>query len=657
MILDELILENVGTFAGRHSITLTPPSDAKPIVLVGGLNGAGKTTILEAIHLALYGSLAQLSGRRTGSYENYLRGLTHRGTAAGEAAAVELRFHAHLSGEERRYRVRRLWRHTGASVKEILIVTQNDKPAPALASTWSEHIETFLPRGIAGLFFFDGEQIEALADLDRSRQVLTSALAALLGLDLVDRLSTDLSVLRRRRRSDQVPADLAGDIEQRRQAVATLRQQEEETIQTAAALRVQLERAEKRAFERTERYRAAGGDLLDQRDSAELAVKTYRAELSQVEEEIRESLSDAAPFLQVANLLDGLRDQATQEAAAARERVVAEVVASRDAGLLEQLRASKVAAKTLATVEKYLATDREQRHTATSTPAITGLTDAGPIGFLCEVVLPGTTRRLQTLLTRQGEVRARLDEAERVLVAIPAPESLAPLQTARADAEAQLVRAQSDLASAEDRLAAVQRERARADAVYESALDKAAQANLAAHDDQRTIDHIDRVRATLQTLRVEAARRHLDRICGLILDALGQLLRKDKLITGVTIDPDTHTVQLTGVDSHPLPAQALSAGERQLLAVAMLWGLARAAGRPLPIIIDTPLGRLDGSHREHLVERYFPHASHQVILLSTDTEIDEPAYRRIAKHVGRSYRLDFDPATNATTVQRGYFWK
>jgi DNA sulfur modification protein DndD len=134
-------------------------------------------------------------------------------------------------------------------------------------------------------------------------------------------------------------------------------------------------------------------------------------------------------------------------------------------------------------------------------------------------------------------------------------------------------------------------------------------------------------------------------------------VRKEDLITKVDVDPESYVVELTGHDGLPLSADELSAGERQLLAVALLWGLAKAAGQPLPVVVDTPLGRLDGSHRAHLLDRYFPHASHQVILLSTDTEIDRDAFKRIRKSVGRSYRLEFDQSKNATAVRDGYFWE
>ena len=122
------------------------------------------------------------------------------------------------------------------------------------------------------------------------------------------------------------------------------------------------------------------------------------------------------------------------------------------------------------------------------------------------------------------------------------------------------------------------------------------------------------------------------------------------------IDPETFRIELTDGDGRVVPFDRFSAGERQLLATSLLWGLARASGRPLPTIIDTPLGRLDSSHRRHMIERYFPVASHQVILLSTDEEIDEESLQRLLPYIGRKYHLQFDEASRSTTITEGYFW-
>jgi len=78
----------------------------------------------------------------------------------------------------------------------------------------------------------------------------------------------------------------------------------------------------------------------------------------------------------------------------------------------------------------------------------------------------------------------------------------------------------------------------------------------------------------------------------------------------------------------------------------------------LPVAIDTPLGRLDSYHRNNLVEKYFPQASHQVLLLSTDTEIRETelAQLRSSKAISREYLLRYDVKQHQTEVQSGYFW-
>lgn len=657
MILNDLVLHNVGTFAGRHVIDLTPPSAKRPIVLVGGLNGAGKTTILESIQLALYGPLAHASGRRTGSYDSYLRGLIHRGVPASEGAAIELTFTAHQEGTEHTYWIRRSWKGTGASIREILLVSVDGRHNQALTSTWSEHVETFLPRGIAGLFFFDGEQIEALADMERSRQVLGSALAALLGLDLVERLTTDLSVLRRRHRGEQVPESLRQAIDEKRQLVTAHRQATEAATEAEAARRTEFERCQKVFFETTEAYRSAGGDLLEQRESSEATAAMVRAGLARCGDEVRHELAESAPLMQLGGLLGQLAEQTLREATARRDSLMVEAFVTRDDTLLQQLRDAKVKAATVGAVEQFLTTDREQRRTSAETEEIVGLADPNAIESLRSSVLPESRRRLESALLRRATFKSELDQVERVLSAIPDPEALAPLRQQREDARDDLFRAEAAMAVAGEMLQTARTDWAKANAAFEAALDKAAVANMAADDDRRLVEHVDRVRATLDSLRVAATQRHLVRISQLILEALGMLLRKEQLITDVQIDPETHTVSLTGVDGHALPATDLSAGERQLLAVALLWGLARAAGQPLPVIIDTPLGRLDGSHRKHLLDRYFPQASHQVVLLSTDTEIDEEAYARISPHVGRAYHLVFDPATNATHVEDGYFWE
>ena len=95
-----------------------------------------------------------------------------------------------------------------------------------------------------------------------------------------------------------------------------------------------------------------------------------------------------------------------------------------------------------------------------------------------------------------------------------------------------------------------------------------------------------------------------------------------------------------------------------MLAIAFLWGLARVSGCQLPVVIDTPLGRLDSSHRLNLLDRYFPNASQQVILLSTDTEIGKEEVTRLRQNqlIAHEYLIDYDESINRTSVRSGYFW-
>ncbi len=469
-------------------------------------------------------------------------------------------------------------------------------------------------------------------------------------MELVDRLAADLAVLRRRHRSRQLTDELRQRVEDAKGVAAAAREAERSAFDAAAEARNAEGRAAKRYAEAGERYRTQGGDLLEQRDSAEARAAELRKERSNIDDELREIAAGAAPLLQVASSLRELAARARREADAARDQVVLDVLDARDVVVLDQLRAARVRESAVSAVEAFMAADRGRRRDAAGSEPVIGLGDPAPVEFLISQALPDTRRRIQGLLVRRAEADAQLESAERLLTAIPHPEAVAPIRADHQQARERLLRAEAERAHAEERLRILIDQRERAVAVYEKAMDDA-------DDDRRLVDHAERVRITLDALKADATRRHLDRISTLVLDSLRNLMRKENLITEITIDPVTYAVELRGSSGQPLTAEQLSVGERQLLAVALLWGLARASGQPLPVVIDTPLGRLDSAHRHHLLSRYFPHASHQVVLLSTDTEIGADAWKELAPHIGLSYRLEFDPAAGASTVHPGYFWE
>ena len=93
-----------------------------------------------------------------------------------------------------------------------------------------------------------------------------------------------------------------------------------------------------------------------------------------------------------------------------------------------------------------------------------------------------------------------------------------------------------------------------------------------------------------------------------------------------------------------------------MYALSLLWALARASGMELPIVIDTPAGRLDKTNRRALFEKYLPHAGHQVVVLSTDTEVDVEWARRLEPYVAKQYRLDYDESNDSIVIRPGYFF-
>jgi len=140
-----------------------------------------------------------------------------------------------------------------------------------------------------------------------------------------------------------------------------------------------------------------------------------------------------------------------------------------------------------------------------------------------------------------------------------------------------------------------------------------------------------------------------------IMDSFSKLTHKQILVKSIKLDPESLNLSLVDYSGNELPKTSLSSGERQMLAVSILWGLARTSGRDLPVVIDTPMGRLDSSHRLNFVSSYLPMAAKQVLILSTDTEIVGRYLEVLQPHISHTYLLSYDETNGKTDISRGYF--
>ena len=100
----------------------------------------------------------------------------------------------------------------------------------------------------------------------------------------------------------------------------------------------------------------------------------------------------------------------------------------------------------------------------------------------------------------------------------------------------------------------------------------------------------------------------------------------------------------------------LSKGERQIFILSLYWAIIELSGQDIPFVIDTPYARIDANHRKEISEKFFPNISKQVIILSTDEEINEEYYEIIKPYIAREYLLVNDENQNRTTVKQHYFF-
>ena len=643
MIIKKLKLHNFGVYAGDNEFNFR---GEKPIVLIGGMNGRGKTTFLEAVLLALYGSNSfAFRESKIKSYSQYLKSFINKNSSEMECY-VELKFETNDPNREE-YIVKRSWNAFSKKVEEEISVSKDGEYNEFLTNNWPMFVENILPSALSSFFFFDGEKIAEMA-VDTTNSQLKNAIRSMLGITVLDVLRSDIS--RSLKKTKIVSEDKSAEELQRLRQVKDQLNVELETADSELeSNRAKLAADAEELDKLHQMYSLKGGDAVEKRKELMQKRALFRSELQNLETKLYELAAGELPLLLVSDLIRNIKLEATDEH---DNLVMKEAIMQLDElmdSFLAGYKGEPQAGKDFLDYVKSSLTDGniEERY-ALSDQALY------QVNSLIESVLQDTKRQTIEIQTKIKNIKKQLGEIESYLNLDINEKELKAVYEKIKKAERKLIEDKVKISKLEHKRTGISSTLTNATAEF----NKYVEAYLALEEqedkEQRkfrysniAFDIIDKYQVALQSRKTSV-------LADTITLCYKKLANKRNLINRVEMCPETLDIRYLAEDNSEVDKNSLSAGEQQLLVISILWALAICSKKKLPVIIDTPLSRLDSLHRTALIQTYFPYAGEQTIILSTDSEIDSTYYQMMKENIGDEYTLNYDEESKSTSIVEGY---
>lgn len=658
MYFTKVELHNYGIYKGTHEMVLSNKTGERNITLVGGLNGRGKTTFHDAILLALYGKQAlKYINEKARSYDKLL--LDHINKHATDNItyiAVSI-----CLDDGTKLRIKRSWQAKGKKVDQETTVEKNGAIDKYLGESWSYYIEEILPFGIARFFFFNNEKITQLAD-DASFEQIKSSIKSAIGVSSIEKAINHVDEVIRRKKSALQAFEKSEayvsyhDVEEQ---IAYVDRRLEEATRNANDLELKCETVAAKLEAKEKEFWSSGGDLSRNRDAIKREMQKISAEVESIQEEILRLAIDAStPLFMCRDLVVKSYNSEINLQQSEAKKYSERVIIALHQQIIERLSASCLDDAALALVtsivndvlvghipagegEKY-----EKNMSATSMMLYERLISS---------IFQSITQRIDSLVNhvdaQESEflsLEAHLGVADEKTLAMQLFEKLKAIEKEKALADAEYQRQVENIESLRRQREILVNRRIQL-------IKQIAEKENANDDNARIVKYAAMSMEVLTEFKVRLQREKVAKLSATATACFKELVEKDSLVSRIQINPESLDVTILDLDGKELLKHQLSAGEQQMFAISIVWALALTSGYKAPVIIDTPMARLDSSHRANFVTKYLPAASSQVMVLSTDEEVYGRYLDLVRDNVVDYYTLLYREAEQCTSIVHGYF--
>ena len=668
MLLTKVTLNDFGVYRGRNEFNFKT-SPEKPIILFGGTNGSGKTTLFESVMLCLYGQESFDQKLSQKQYHEIILRTIHRylGTKkSADETSIIVEFQFAHEGKIIEYQVMRMWQNNNGKVDETFLIQKKNPSDENFTkldfieeSEWQIFINQLLPRGITKLFFFDGEEIQSIADSGDEGKYIRSSFDALLGLDLVKQLNDDISIsiLRESKGDTQIILnEINLHTKEKEESVKKL----ENILEKQANLRSQITILDRKVIIQQDKFEKLGGQFANKKEQLRIDKVKLELKLENIKNNIRELCSSVLPFSLIPKQLENLKNEIKSDQQKVQDSFEKNILEKNFEELLTKIKSEKyfpmhndkIKENFIKQMEKLLKNKIESISNVQKTMYNFSNNDMTQIIQLIDEINESCEKKIGSLAKSHNIITNSLERINVGLDSAPNDDEIGPLFSELTQTNRELGELQNELehletlGSQEKSLIVLLNTKIRTNLTKRNADTK----RLAG------FELAPKVQDVLEEYSQLLRRKKLELLEGYILDGLKMLLHKKDFIEKVSIDKETFEVRLYKGNDDEITKNMLSKGELQMYATAVVWGLAKTSGRPLPFMIDTPLARLDEEHRNNIVENFYPYASHQIIILSTDSEINYSYYKKLKPHIEKSYVLEYNSDKGKSIIHDNYFF-
>lgn len=666
MLLRKLVFDNYKTYYGIQTIDFYIPKDVrqeqgKNIILLGGLNGAGKTTILKAILYVLFGKRGISSQEHKRLFSNVINNTFF--DEGGRDCTVTLVIETDWQEE---WELKVKWSFDNlkrliSENREVVVKKAGSRIGRSQRvdnlEAYNRIIDKMIPYNAAPFFIFDGEEIKEII-LRQNSSDMKEAIHKITGMEAYKMLLKDLTSIK-----SNIEQELAKAVGQvKLKSYNTELQQTEEEIQKLEEKREQIE-SERCRLEGliTQVKQERSNKIARNSKSREVIVKKQTKSLTELQlaqKEFKAYFNDNATNILLGNKITQLKKRLKLENEIRHKKILQQASLAPYQNFIEQLLNRSInpplSSSQLSQIKQlgeeiWVKENRIQQDIPENFVEFHDIS-GNDQSYLMNYALKDRNAVI-TKIAKIEQLQREVNELEIELRNAPASVDIE-------DENKSLDILTKKLGEQDLRLKSIisklnKHKETKSNLLNNISRLSGQDVNLEALHDR--LEYVNRLITAMNQYVDEMTAMKAQFIREEFANMLKKLFRKQDEFGKIEFDIETYTVRLYNDRGQEISIQDRSAGEMQMISSALIWALTKASDLSLPMVIDTPLGRLDSYHRNHLIHHYYKELSEQVIILSTDTEITHEYVDLMKKHSYRQYMLDYNEKKKYTIIRDGYF--